>query len=644
MIGITKLFIMSSFLLIFASSVHAQTLTHSYVPGEVIVKYKTQTSSGTKLNTQSTHQKISGKNRLRLKNGWSRQNTYSYKIESSKTVTQTINDLKIDPEVEYAEPNYYVSMATAVRESENMSMAEAINYADENYHSQSTSEGAQGLPYDQTGAAISVPESWAQLAGAGTQVVVAIIDTGIDFRNSILVDAKWTNAGEIPGDGIDNDGNGYIDDTEGWNFVSNNNNPRDCNDHGTHVAGIIRGSTQDIIGVGAGALASTKVKLMALKFLDCDGIGTTSDAIEAIDYAIRNGAKILNNSWGGGAYSTALHEAIARSYSANTLFVAAAGNSGLNIDSSPSYPASYNVPNVLSVGASNSFDYSAGFSNYGVVNVHIASPGVGVLSTVSCNTNDVTCNYTATMSGTSMAAPFIAGIATMMKWQKSTMIGYQIKNLLLESVDVPLAGATQKLEGRVLNGGRVNSSVAVQDATGTAVNPNAPSYDVSANLIRGPASEAAGGCGLVQKVYSDFDSEQNNPPPMNPFSIIVVLVMFAVPVALAYTLSKNPKNQRRFERFHLGSSVQLFLGNSEYLGQVGTISLGGLSFSSQAVLKLGNPVHLKVASPDGNDHLKVDGHIVWMSNTQNYGVKFANTEEQALVKINEWTHKLKKAA
>lgn len=633
-----------SFCFLMASSLSlAQSLTNSYVPGEVIVKYKKQDSSGlsaasAKSKTLSTHQKIASKKGLKAKRAWVDQGTFNYKIESNKTVSQMVNELKNDPEVEYAEPNYYVSVTRAVRESQTMSVEEAEEYAAENYH-----EGATGLPYDQTGAPISVPEAWAQLGTGNPEVVVAVIDTGIDFRNTLLVDAKWTNSGEVV-DGADNDGNGYIDDIAGWDFVSDDNTPNDCNDHGTHVAGIIRGATQDIIGVGAGALASTRIKLMALKFLDCDGIGTTSDAIQAIYYAASKGAKILNNSWGGGSYSTALHEAIAYTYTRNTLFVAAAGNSGINIDSSPSYPASYNVPNVLSVGASNSFDYSAGFSNYGVTNVHIGSPGVGVLSTVACNTGDVTCNYTATMTGTSMSAPFVAGIAAMMMYQQPTMIGYQTKNLLMSSIDVPVSGSTPKLQGKVKNSGRVNASQAVSDTNAATVDTSSPAYDVSANLLRSPSGAAAAGCGLVQKVYTDYENNQNNPPPTHPLSVVLVLALLACPILIAMILSKNPKNQRRFERFYMPSQVQILLGQSEYLGQVGTISLGGLSLNTSAVLKLGLPVHMKVAGPNGSDSIDVSGQVVWMSNTQNYGVKFTDTDEKSLIKINEWTQGLKKAS
>jgi subtilisin family serine protease/Tfp pilus assembly protein PilZ len=617
---------------------HSQSITQSYVPGEVIVKFKNQNSDGSKLSISSAHSKIASKRKLKAKKTWSHLNAVNYKIDSQKTVSQTIQELKSDPEVEYAEPNYYVSITRSIRESQTMSVEEAESYAAQNYY-----ENATGLPYDQTGAPVSIPEAWSHLSYGNPEVVVAVIDTGIDFRNNLLKDAKWTNPGEIPNDGIDNDNNGYIDDYEGWDFVENDKTPNDCNDHGTHVAGIIRGATQDIIGVSAESLASTRIRLMALKFLDCSGIGTTADAIQAIYYAANKGARILNNSWGGGAYSIALHEAIAYTYTKNTLFVAAAGNSGINIDSSPTYPASYNVPNVLSVGASNSFDYSASFSNYGINNVHIGSPGVGVLSTVACNPADISCSYTASMTGTSMAAPFVAGIAAMMMYEQPAMIGYQVKNLLLSNIDVPMAGGTPKLNGRVKNGGRVNAQSSVLSAKSSSVDSSAPGYDVSANLIRSPASEAAGGCGLVQKVYQNYDNDQNSGTPTHPLSVILVLAILAAPLVLAVFLSKNPKNQRRFERFYMPTQVQIFIGNSEYLGQVGTISLGGLSFNSNAIFKLGNPVDMKISSPDGKESIKVSGQVVWMSNTQNYGVKFTDTEEQALIKINDWTQNLKKA-
>lgn len=636
---------------LFTSPVLAQSLTKSYVPGEIIVKYKDTDSTGKKFNSQSenAHAKIMASKGLTLKTKWSDIGTYHYKVNDTQKVSEVITELKNDPDVEYAEPNYYLQAATAVKETGIMSDEELQSYIQENYApSQVESNSAS---YDQTGAPIQIPETWAILSPSGTKPIVAVIDSGVDITHRSLKDAIWTNPGEIPGNGIDDDGNGYIDDVHGWNFVNNSNDVSDCNDHGTHVAGIVRGATQDVIpdsnGLFDGDITQSKVTIMPVKFLDCDGIGTTSDAVSAIYYAVRKGAKILNNSWGGGAYSSALHQAIVYAYNNNTLFVAAAGNSGLDIDDTPMYPASYPVPNVIAVAATNSLDYLPYFSNYGINTVQIAAPGVGITSSVPGG------GY-ASMSGTSMASPFIAGVAAMMSYEKPTMIGYQLKTILEAAIDKPFidsnlngikdASEAYKLDNKVMNNGRMNAKVTVQTTQSTSVNSYSPSYDATAYDVsaRGPSSTAAG-CGLVEKVYTDYEKDQNNPnTESSPLSILITILVLMVPAVVALTLRQNTKYQRKYDRYFLGSAVQIQSGQKEYLGSVGTISLGGLSFNSDAILKLGNSLELSIASPAGNEQLNVKGQVVWMSNNNSYGVKFSNIAEETLIKITEWTKGLNK--
>ncbi|MES2767546.1 MAG: S8 family serine peptidase [Bdellovibrionota bacterium] len=646
--------------LFISESAFSQSLTKSYVPGEIIVKYKTPAadSGGKSFSSkakaqaaQKSNSRIMAQKGFSVKTAWSDVGAFHYKIKDDQKVSDVILDLKNDPEVEYAEPNYYLQAATAVKETGIMSDEELQNYIDENY-APSQNE-ANALPYGQTGAPINIPETWALLSPTGAKPVVAVIDSGVDINHRSLKDAIWTNSGETPGNGIDDDGNGYIDDVNGWNFVSNNNDVSDCNDHGTHVAGIVRGSTQDVIpnmgGVYDGDITQSKLEIMPVKFLDCDGIGMTSDAVSAIYYAVRKGAKILNNSWGGGAYSTPLHQAIVYAYDNDTLFVAAAGNSGLNIDNTPTYPASYPVPNVIAVAATNSFDYLPYFSNYGLSSVHIAAPGVGITSSVPGGGH-------ISMSGTSMAAPFIAGVAAMMNYEKPTMIGYQLKNILVGAIDQPFidsnsnsvkdSNESYKLDNKVSNNGRMNSKVTVQTAQATSISSFSPSYNASSYdaAMRGPSSEA-GGCGLVQKVYTDYEKHQSNPKNngAQPFSVIITFLVLMIPMAVALTMRQNTKYQRRYERYFLGSQVQIQTGHKEYLGSVGTISLGGLSFSSNAILKLGNSLELNIANPAGSENLNVKGQIVWMSSNNSYGVKFQNIAEETLIKINEWSKGLNKA-
>jgi subtilisin family serine protease len=165
----------------------------------------------------------------------------------------------------------------------------------------------------------------------------------------------WVNPGEVAGDGLDNDGNGYVDDVRGWDFANNDNNPTDDNGHGTHVAGTIGAVGNNAVGVAG---VNWNVKIMALKFLGASGSGSLSGAIGALDYAVRMGVKVSNNSWGGGGYNTALAAAIGRAQAAGHIFVAAAGNSATNIDQTASYPASYiqTYNNVVNVAATDSSD------------------------------------------------------------------------------------------------------------------------------------------------------------------------------------------------------------------------------------------------------------------------------------------------
>ena len=232
-----------------------------------------------------------------------------------------------------------------------------------------------------------------------SQIIVGVIDTGVDYRHEDLAANIWRNTDEIVGNGRDDDGNGYIDDWVGWDFANDDNAPLDDNGHGTHVAGII-GAVGDN-GRGVAGVA-WDVQIMPLKFMDRNGSGFVSDAIEALDYARRNGAQIVNNSWSGVRHSAALAEAIARFENSGGIFVAAAGNDGVNLDQAPTYPAATPHANAVTVAAVDGRGDLANFSNFGANTADIAAPGVGVLSTLPNN------RY-GRMSGTSMAAPQVAG-------------------------------------------------------------------------------------------------------------------------------------------------------------------------------------------------------------------------------------------
>ena len=213
---------------------------------------------------------------------------------------------------------------------------------------------------------IDAPETWSFQTGA--QVVIGVIDTGVDRTHPDLAANIWTNPGEIAGNGLDDDGNGYVDDVHGWDFVNGDNDPMDDHGHGTHCAGTIAGIGDNGIGV-AGVCWSARI--MALKFLDAGGYGTTSDAVLAVEYATANGARLTSNSWGRHGYSAALYDAIAAARDAGALFIAAAGNDGVNNDLSPHYPSSYDLSDIIAVAATDRNDGLANFSCYGAASVDV---------------------------------------------------------------------------------------------------------------------------------------------------------------------------------------------------------------------------------------------------------------------------------
>ena len=298
---------------------------------------------------------------------------------------------------------------------------------------------------------IDAPEAWNITTGSRS-VVIGVIDSGVDVSHPDLAANIWRNPGEIPGNGIDDDRNGFIDDVSGWDFVSNDNTPQDGDGHGTHVAGTIGAvgnNGRGVVGV------NWEVSILPLKFLDDSGSGSTAAAIAAINYAtaLRNsGVNIVatNNSWGGGGFSTALQTAISRHNDAGIVFVAAAGNESTNNDAIPSYPANYNLPNVISVAAIDRSDQLASFSNYGRTTVDLAAPGVSIYSTTPGN------SY-ATYSGTSMASPHVAGVVGLLAAANPAATVAEIRAALFDTV-VPVAG----LAGRMVTGGRLNAAAALE--------------------------------------------------------------------------------------------------------------------------------------------------------------------------------------
>jgi len=319
--------------------------------------------------------------------------------------------------VEYAEPNYTVSiigfepnvediLANARIESQNYSnftpndpefgkLWGLVNTGD----NEPVKAGSTRTP-GKVGADINVTKAWGLTRGS-KNVIVAVIDTGVDYNHPDLKNQMWVNEKEANGkEGVDDDGNGFIDDIYGYDFANNDGDPLDGHSHGTHCAGTIGAEHDNGIGV-AGVMKD--VRIMAVKFLTDSGSGSTANAVKAVDYATKMNVDIMSNSWGGGGRSQALEDAIKRAKEAGILFIAAAGNSKSNNDTRPHYPSNYNVENVISVAAHNAQDKLASFSCYGKKTVHIAAPGRNILSTVKAGAYKV-------YSGTSMATPHVSGI------------------------------------------------------------------------------------------------------------------------------------------------------------------------------------------------------------------------------------------
>ena len=281
------------------------------------------------------------------------------------------------------------------------------------------------------GADIDAPEAWDLQIGE-QNVVIAVIDTGVDYNHPDLAANMWVNPEEIPGNGLDDDGNGFDDDIYGYDFYNNDGDPMDDHYHGTHCSGTIAAVGNNGNGVTG---VNWNASIMALKFLNSSGSGNTTDAVAAVDYATwmkLNGVPLvaMSNSWGGGGFLQTLEDAIAAANDAGILFIAAAGNDGLNNDSFPHYPSSYEVPNVISVAATDHNDQLAYFSNYGINSVDLAAPGVNIWSTVPGNGYE-------SHNGTSMATPHVAGVAGLVISQFPELENshLDIKYRILASVD-----------------------------------------------------------------------------------------------------------------------------------------------------------------------------------------------------------------
>lgn len=398
-----------------------------FIEGELLVKYKNGTASraAVSVNSRIGARVIEEFPEL----GWQR-----VKLPKYLSVNQAVSRYESDAEIESAQPNYIYNLLAVPNDP---------RFSD-----------LYGMQK------ISAPLAW-DITTGNSNVVIAVIDTGIKYTHEDLAANMWTNPGEIEGNGIDDDNNGFVDDFYGYDFFFNDSNPDDEHGHGTHVAGTIGAVGNNNLGVVG---VNWNVRMIAIKIYNSTGNGSTSAMlINAYNYVrmmkMRGvNIRIANNSYGGCdeacVYDQATKDAIDALGEANVLQVFAAGNNSRNIENIPFFPASYTTPTILSVASSDLSDNRSGFSNYGAASVDIAAPGTGILSTIRSTTN-----Y-GMMSGTSMAAPHASGAAALLVSHNPNLSAASLKATLMNTVD-PLS----QWIGFVKTGGRLNAFKALQNQT-----------------------------------------------------------------------------------------------------------------------------------------------------------------------------------
>ncbi len=410
-----------------AQFANAQISSKKYADGELLVKFKIGTNSARAAETNDKIGAVVLEQFPELK--WQR-----VKIPAGLSIAQAVSRYQNMAEVEAVQPNYYYRLTAVPNDT---------RYAE-----------LYGL------AKISAPAAWDLTVGSA-ETIVAVIDTGIRYTHEDLAANMWTNAGEIPNNGIDDDGNGFVDDFHGYDFFFNDSDPADENGHGTHVAGTIGAVGNNNLGVVG---VNWNVRIMNIKIYNSGGFGTTSAMlINAYNYVrmMKNrgvNIRVTNNSYAGCdeacGYDQATKDALDALGEAGILNVIAAGNDARNIENIPIFPASYTSPEVLTVAASTSTDAKAGFSNFGALSVDLAAPGAGILSTHTSNSGYVS------FSGTSMATPHTAGAAALLSSYNPNLSAASLKATLMNTVDQLV-----QWNGIVKTGGRLNASRALQNQT-----------------------------------------------------------------------------------------------------------------------------------------------------------------------------------
>ncbi len=421
---------------------------HERVPGEVVLKVSPEGRFALMghgaFDTLSNGFEILSMNAFETNSDF-----FKVKLKKDADVAKFLERANQNPSIAYAEPNYVMRIVgnperkgeVLPNDPKFMELWGLKNVG------QKDSSGTDG----KAGADVGATRAWEVTKGS-KEIKVAVIDTGVDYTHDDLKANIWSNPGESGGgketNGLDDDGNGFVDDFHGWNFAGvSNNNPMDDNAHGTHVSGTIGAAGDDGKGVVG---VSWNVSIVPVKFLTGGGSGTLEDAVKSIQYATKVGAHVMSNSWGGGGFTQSMYDAINEAKEKGILFVAAAGNDSQNSDNDPHYPAGYQIANVMAVAASTNRDALASFSTYGKRSVHIAAPGHNIVSTVPGNAYD-------SYSGTSMATPHVSGAAALL-WSTDKGMSYaDVKQKLMASRDY-----VGNMARKVMSSGRMNVDNAIR--------------------------------------------------------------------------------------------------------------------------------------------------------------------------------------
>lgn len=459
------------------------------VPGEYVVKLKNMYSI-------SSASILSSQLGAYVKSTIPDQNIVVIKRPVFELTGSVVKTLSQNPMVEIVEPNYIYRINRVPNDPSFGQLWGMQNVG------QKDSENKVGI----AGTDIGAVQAW-DIETGSKNVIVAVIDTGINYNHPDLKDNVWVNDAELNGKaGVDDDNNGIIDDIYGASFVDAakpTGNNLDDHGHGSHCSGTIGARGDDgkgIVGV------NWNVRIMGVKFLGADGSGSLEGALKAIDYATKMGARVLSNSWGGGGYAETLKQAIQRSNDAGAIFIAAAGNESNDNDANPTYPAGYDVPNVVSVAAVDNRGQIASFSNYGKNSVHVAAPGVNIYSSITGSGYD-------SWSGTSMATPHVSGMAALLAAHEPNLTNLQMKERII-TTSRPLSGLRGKVRAGFVNAYAMLTNTIPQPDPNDPANWNTTDISISSAHPYTPKTNQTfevrvPGAKQVAVYFSKFDTERD---------------------------------------------------------------------------------------------------------------------------------------